>query len=51
MYHCNVKNSPFDSNFQLYIDDCSHGEVKEYVEFLEDKIIQLENELRTRHQD
>ena len=45
-YHCQVKDSPFDEQLQIYIDGWNHNDVIAYIEYLEDKILEMKEGLR-----
>lgn len=45
-YHCGVKDSPFDEQLQIYIDEYNHSDVIAYIEYLEDKLLEIQDKVK-----
>ena len=45
-YHCQVKDSPFTELFQIDIDDYNHEDVIAYIEYLEDRLLEVKEGVR-----
>lgn len=45
-YNGSVKDSPFDEQLKIDIDDYNHSDVIAYIEYLEEKFLEMKEGLR-----
>lgn len=45
-YHRDINDSPFTTLFQIYIDDYNHRDVITYIEYLENKLLEIQDKIK-----